>query len=106
VNALLGLVVRLVLFLAGLVFIASLVSLGLVLLLVWMLRYFWARLTGQAVTPWVFRFNRQPPWQRSGRGFGFGSPPQHPQDDVVDAEVCDVTVVTDVEPKRIEPPGR
>jgi len=100
----LGFVVRLVLFMAGLVFFAGLVSLALVLLLVWMLRYFWARLTGQAVTPWVFRFNRQPPWQRSGAPFG-GTSTTAP-DDVVDAEVRDVTIVTDVEPKRIEPPGR
>jgi hypothetical protein len=102
VKSLLGLIVRLSLVLAGLVFFASLMTLALVLLLVWLLRSFWAKLTGQTVTPWVFRYNRQPPWQRADQNFG--KSPTQAQDDVIDADVCDVNVVTDVEPKRIDRP--
>ena len=48
---------RLVLFLVGLVFAASLAVAVLLLAAVWGLRYGWARLTGQPVRPWVMRFD-------------------------------------------------
>ncbi|VTU16322.1 hypothetical protein SRS16CHR_01745 [Variovorax sp. SRS16] len=48
---------RLVLFVAGLLFAASLAVAVLLLAAVWGLRYGWARLTGQPVRPWVMRFN-------------------------------------------------
>ncbi|OUL99959.1 hypothetical protein [Variovorax sp. JS1663] len=48
---------RVVLFLLGLVFAASLAVAVLVLAAVWGLRYGWARLTGQPVRPWVMRFD-------------------------------------------------
>jgi hypothetical protein len=102
VGSLFGLVVRLALLVAGLLFVAALVSLALLLLLVWMLRALWAKLTGQPVTPWVFEFNRRPPWQRADQGDGSMSP--RSADNVIDAQVRDVDVVTDVEPKRIDPP--
>lgn len=105
VRSLLGLIIRLGLLLAGLVFFASLLAAGMVLLLIWLMRALWARLTGQAVQPWVFRFNRRPPWQQqAGRGDGFGNSPASSRDDVVDVQATDVSVVTDVEPKRIDPP--
>jgi hypothetical protein len=48
---------RLVLFMLGLVFAVSLTLAVLLLAGVWGLRYGWARLTGQAVRPWVMRFD-------------------------------------------------
>ncbi|RZI94080.1 MAG: hypothetical protein EOP78_09725 [Variovorax sp.] len=48
---------RVVLFLLGLVFAASLAVAVMLLAAVWGLRYGWARLTGKPVTPWVMRFN-------------------------------------------------
>lgn len=47
---------RVVLFLMGLVLAASLAVVVLLLGALWALRYGWARLTGQPVTPWVMRF--------------------------------------------------
>ena len=49
--------VRLILFLFGLVFAASLAVALLLLAMFWGLRYAWARLTGQPVQPWVMRFD-------------------------------------------------
>lgn len=112
VRSLLGLIVRVGLLLAGLVFFASLLAAALVLLTLWLLRALWAKVTGQPVRPWVFQMNRRPPWQRADAPFG--SPSTQAQDDVVDAEVrelrdtgdaSDVTEVTDVQPKRVEPPN-
>jgi hypothetical protein len=102
VRSLLGFVLRLGLLLAGLVFFASLLTVGLLLLSVWLLRALWAKVTGQPVRPWVFQMNRRPPWERSGRGGGFGGAAASPDADVIDAQARDVTVVTDVEPKRID----
>ncbi len=48
---------RVVLFLMGLVFAASLAVAVLLLAAVWGVRYGWGRLTGQPVRPWVMRFN-------------------------------------------------
>jgi hypothetical protein len=48
---------RLVLFVAGLLFAASLAVAVLLLAAVWGLHYGWARLTGKPVRPWVMRFN-------------------------------------------------
>ena len=103
---LLGVVVRVGLLVAGLVFFASLMVAGLLVLVVWSLRALWAKLTGQPVSPWTFQMNRQATWQRfyqqaqGQRGRAVDA------DNVVDAEVTDVTdvsVVTDVEPKRTTP---
>lgn len=101
---LLGFVVRFGLLFAGLVFFASLMAAGLFILILWLLRASWAKLTGQPVSAWTFQVNRQAMWQRFNQG-GFGQPrgAATRADDVVDAEVTDVTVVTDVQPKRITP---
>ena len=48
---------RVVLFLFGLVFAASLLCAVMLLAALWALRAGWARLTGKPVTPWVMRFN-------------------------------------------------
>ena len=49
--------IRLVFFMLGLVFAASLAVAVLLLAAVWGLRYGWARLTGKPVQPWVMRFD-------------------------------------------------
>jgi hypothetical protein len=50
-------ILRVVLFMLGLVFAASLAFAVLVLAALWGLRYGWAKLTGQPVNPWVMRFH-------------------------------------------------
>jgi hypothetical protein len=100
---LLGLVVRVGLLLAALVFFASLLAAALVVLVYWLLRALWAKLTGQPVSPWTFQVNRQDVWNRFYRNVSRPGHGSSAQDDVVDAQATDVTVVTDVEPKRISP---
>jgi len=106
VMKLLGLVLRIGLLLAGLVIFVSLLAAGLVVLMLWLLRALWAKLTGQPISPWTFQVNRQALWQRFNQR-GFGQPVASAwADNVVDVQaqdVTDVNVVTDVEPKRIEP---
>ena len=63
-----GLALRLLLLLAGLVFTASLLCAAVVVLGVWLLRALWARLTGRPVQAWTFRVRRQAPWQRPHNG--------------------------------------
>lgn len=99
VRSLLGWVLRLGLLLAGLVFFASVMAVGLLLLAVWMLRALWAKVTGQPVRPWVFQMNRRPPWQQAHQA---GPGRAQSSADVIDAQARDVSVVTDVEPKRID----
>lgn len=52
-------ILRFVLFCLGLVFAASLAVAVLLLAAVWGLRYGWARLTGQPVTPWTVMFGNR-----------------------------------------------
>jgi len=65
---------RLVLFLIGLVFAASLAVAVVLLALVWGVRYGLARLTGQPVRPWVMRFDPRHGFDR----FRAASPPTAP----------------------------
>jgi hypothetical protein len=101
---LMGFVVRVGLLLAGFVFFASLLAAGFVVMILWLLRALWAKLTGQPVSPWTFQVNRQAVWQRFNQG-GFGQTDGAGASavDVVDVQATDVSVVTDVEPKRITP---
>ncbi len=55
--AMLKFLLRLVLFVFGLVLAASLATAVLLLAAMWLLRAGWARLTGRPVTPWVMRFD-------------------------------------------------
>lgn len=48
---------RVLLFLMGLVLAASIAVVVLLLGALWAVRYGWGRLTGKPVTPWVMRFN-------------------------------------------------
>jgi len=81
---------RLVLMVAGLVFVASLLAAGFLLLLIWLLRALVARLLGRPVSPWTFKVNRQAVWGRfnaapeQGRS-GSGTAP-----DIIDAEVKEI----------------
>jgi len=101
----LNVAVRIGLLLAGLVFFISLLGAGLLLMAAWLLRALWAKLTGKPVHPWTFQVNRQAAMNRFYRK-STGSRGTAVHDDVVDAEVRDVSVVTDVEPKRITQPLR
>ncbi|MDD2917855.1 hypothetical protein [Rhodoferax sp.] len=90
---------RVGLLLAALVFMASLVFAAGLLLALWLLRALWAKLTGRPVQPWVFKMHRTDLWQRAYQARapdGRGKAPV----DVIDAEVKDITDVTDVEEKR------
>lgn len=101
VRSVFGLILRIGLLLAGLVFFLSLLAAASLLLAVWLLRALWARLTGQPVAPWTFQVNRQAMWDRFYRGQGRapGAPAEpgpgtrRSNDDVID-----------VEPKEIKPP--
>lgn len=64
IAAVVRLVLRMVLLLMALVFIASLLLAGAVLLAVWSVRRLWARLTGRPVSPWVFRVDPRAQWSR------------------------------------------
>ncbi len=55
----LNFVLRVFLFLMGLLFAASLAVAALLLLAVWMARLAWARLTGKPVTPWSVMFGQR-----------------------------------------------
>ncbi|MEO6972123.1 MAG: hypothetical protein ABI135_01685 [Rhodoferax sp.] len=108
IAAVIRFVLRVVLLLLALVFIASLLLAAVLLLAVWGVRRLWARLTGRPVSPWVFRVDPRAQWNRfyhaadrwpppSSR---FGRPPGAPrgkQSDVQDVEV--------MEPPR-DPPAR
>ncbi len=89
-NTIFGFLVRVVLLLAGLVFMASLLAVGLLVLALWLLRALWAKLTGQPVSPWTFQVNRQATWQRFYRSSASGAPPRRDDANVVDAEVKEI----------------
>ena len=99
-----GLIVRVAMLVAGLIFLASVLAMALILLGVWLLRAIWAKLTGRPVNPWVFQMDRQAMWNRfyrppgQGRGPGQTAAQRREHADVIDAEVMDV------EPKAIKPP--
>ena len=64
------LVFRISLLLAGLVFVACLLAVAVLLLGLWLVRALWARLTGQPISPWVFRVDPRAQWDRFHRGPG------------------------------------
>ena len=97
-RTILGVIFRVVLLLAGLVFLASLTVAALLLLVVWLLRALWAKLTGQPVLPWTFRVDRQAMWQRFYRAPGRGPSAQRDDSNVIDVEPK--------EPQEIKRPER
>ena len=89
-NTIFGFLVRVALLLAGLVFMASLLAVALLVLLLWLLRALWAKLTGQPVSPWTFQVNRQGMWQRFYRPPASGAPTRRDDSNVIDAEVKEI----------------
>lgn len=81
---------RVVLLLAGLVFMASLLAVGLLVLALWLLRALWAKLTGQPISPWTFQVNRPATWQRFYRSPASGAPTRRDDGNVIDAEVKEI----------------
>ena len=100
-GALLGLVLRLGLLLAGLVFLVTIMMVAGLLLVLWMLRALWAKLTGKPVSPWTFQMHRQANWQRFYRGSS-GPGASEPEPVVESPSRGLAADVTDVEIKRID----
>lgn len=63
-KTILGLLLRTVLLLMGLVFLLSLLAAALVLLAFWAVRALWARLTGRPVQPLALAILRRAQWRR------------------------------------------
>jgi len=78
---------RVVLLVAGMIFLASLLVAALVLLALWLLRSLWARLNGRPVTPWTFKVDRQAVLDRFYRTPGQATKSQHDDADVIDVQV-------------------
>ena len=95
VKVLAAWVFRLSLLAAALIFMVGLLFVAALLLSLWLLRALWAKLTGQPVQPWVFKMNRADLWQRAYRGTTPGASRGQTSVDVIDAEVTDVTDVTE-----------
>jgi flagellar biosynthesis protein FlhB len=94
--ALLNLILRVVLVVAGLLFAASLAVVFGLLLVGWTLRAGWAKLTGKAVTPFVVRIDPRRGFERMYRGAEQGS--RTPRADSVQP-AREIPDVTDVEPR-------
>jgi hypothetical protein len=92
-------VVRLGLLVAALIFLASLLFAAGLLLMLWLMRALWAKLTGRPVQPWVFKMHRADLWQRAYRATTPGNSRGKAPMDVIDAEVKDITDVTDAREK-------
>ena len=105
-RTMVGVVVRVAMLMAGLIFLASVFAMALILLGVWLLRALWAKLTGQPVNPWVFQMDRQAMWNRFYRVPGSGQGQQAPGQGAgwSAAQRRDNADVIDVEPKAIKPP--
>jgi hypothetical protein len=108
-------VLRVLLFLMGLVFAASLACAVLVFAGIWGLRYGWARLTGKPVKPWVMRFH---PGQGFDRFRAAARPAEPSASDVANARargesvrspvaaLGDAGEVTDVRARPVPGAGR
>jgi len=94
--ALMNLILRVVLLLAGLVFAASLAVATVLLLVGWTLRAGWARLTGRPVAPFIVRIDPRRGFERMYRGAAQGS--RTPRADSV-RPAREIADVTDVEPR-------
>ena len=99
-RIILGFIFRVVLLLAGLIFMTGLLLAALLVLAYWLLRALWARLTGQPVSPWTFRVDRQAMWNRFYRRQGAGVSPQRDEADVVDVEIKEVTEIREIKPPQ------
>jgi len=82
-NSLLSFVLRVVLFLAGLVFAASLAVAFVLLLALWLARSAWAQLTGRRAEPFMMRVDPRGGFDRMVRRPGR---PEAGAGDVIDVE--------------------
>jgi hypothetical protein len=64
IGGLVRFVLRVVFFLMGLLFAASVLVAVLFIALAWSLRALWARITGKPVTPWVMRMDPRAGFRR------------------------------------------
>lgn len=64
IQTVLGLLLRLVLLALGLVFLVSVLLAGALLLLLWLARALWCKLTGRPVAPWTFTVRSSANWNR------------------------------------------
>ena len=107
IHQIFRLVFRIALLLAGLVFVGSLLVLAVLLLGLWLVRALWARLTGQPVSPWVFRVDPRAQWGRFNRGPGKREQDigraARPGSGHVTGVAPDVSDVTDVVAREIGP---
>lgn len=92
---------RLFLLVMGLVFFAALLSLAFGVLLLWLLRILWAKLTGQPVPAWRFQMNRHAAWQNFYRQ-ATGSSADQARTKGAGVYDTDSTDITDVEPKKLQ----
>ncbi len=67
---LIGLVLRVLLLFMGLLFFASVMAAALLLLVLWLARAAWCKLTGQPVAPWTFHVRSRSRWQSFYRSAG------------------------------------
>lgn len=85
-GAIFRVISRIVLLLAGLIFLVSLLAAALLLLALWLLRSLWARLNGRPVPPWTFQVNRQAMWSRFYRAPGQRQAPERDESQVIDVQ--------------------
>jgi flagellar biosynthesis protein FlhB len=82
--------VRLIFVVAGLIFAASLLVVMLVMLMLWVLRALWFKLTGRSITPFAMRINPRAGFEqvfrRAERGSVTSRAPRREMGDVTDVE--------------------
>jgi hypothetical protein len=100
-DMILKLLLRAVLLMMGLVFFASLLVATLVVLAVWLARASWARMNGQPVAPWQFRFDPRARWNPHAQQAGSDTTAQQPAQRRKPSRA--VADITDVVPKEIKP---
>ncbi len=91
-----GVIFRTVLFAAGLVFMASLLTISLLVLTVWLVRAVVARLSGRPVRPWTFEINRRTAmWPRFNRASASARPRKRDESTVIDVEPREIKSLKD-----------
>ena len=99
-----NLLLRAVLLLMGLLFAASLAVAAVVLVVVWVARAGWARLTGRPVMPWVMRFDPRDGFERFRAASREEPPPSAAE--VVSRRAQVGRQGADVDDAVIKPPSR
>ena len=94
-RTVLRVIVRVIMVVGSLFFLASVLAMALILVSFWLIRAVWSKLTGQPVSPWMIQFNR--PAVRSRFRW-----PANPSRGQVGAQRRADSEVIDVEPKAIK----